>query len=502
MIEILEKLFYGKDNYYKNDNDKDELKFNVNFQFKPKCKDFEEYSIDTFERIKNEPYASKYLHLIEEQKPYVFFKPYTLKEFENTKFPTKHVVFDLIDPRFYNKKFTVGDYTIHVQYKKEINPVDISEATDEWKKDKKYRYIRTSQYTYEDWGIILEFHGVFKILGNVRIYESLTIEYINDANFGNWWLNAKDYDDDQRVIITQQNRELTYRNFNELLLSLFKECPKDIELSDCGIAYQDYYDWNTKKKLSEFDHPDYEWFIKQNLKNDVYTPDLASIYYVFGSKKKPDKNLLKNLGIKTVQLRVKEHFDIASYFNMDGINIKAPKSVITKYGYEKYLDNDKMLNSIKKDKEEQKRKEDLAKYNDTFTLMFHGKEIMVDCSSADIIEHLQNMNVKNTEQLILDSFKVIFDKFKEIDKYELCTYGTYYAYELAGESHYSTERDNDHISEDILKQIDELYSDYFIIPDEEYLMLTYGRVERGAILVGVRRNGKGLEIYTEDYDLC
>jgi hypothetical protein len=46
-----------------------------------------------------------------------------------------------------------------------------------------------------------------------------------------------------------------------------------------------------------------------------------------------------------------------------------------------------------------------------------------------------------------------------------------------------------------------LYSENIIIPSEEYLELKYGRIERGAILIGVRRNGKDIEIYTEDYDI-
>lgn len=501
MIEILEKLFYGKDSYYSN---YDELKFKNEFRFMPQFKNFEEYRGNTIER--NGPSGLKYIELINEQKPYIFFKPYTLKEFENLTFPTKHVVFDLIDPKFYNKKFKVGDYTIHLQYKKDFNPVNISEATDEWKKDKNYKYIQDSQYTYENWCIILEFHGVFKILGHARIYERVSIEYINNARFGYWnyaKLKAEDFDDDQRLLLSEHNRELTYSNFNNLLFDLFKECPSDIELSDCEIEYQDYYDWNTKKKLEKYFNPDFEWFIKQGLKKGIYSPDSATIKYVFGiSNKKPNKDLLNKLGVNTIQLSAKDHFDIAKYFNMDGITIKGPKSVITKYGYEKYLNNEKMLNTIKKDKEEQERKDNLAKYNDTFTLMFHGKEIMVDCSSNKIIEYLQNKSTKDTEQLILDSFKVIFDTFKEIDKFELCSFGTYYAYELAGEFHYSCEKENNHISEDILGQIEELYSDKLIYPSEEYLELAYGRIERGAILVGVRRNGNNLEIYTEDYDLC
>ena len=50
-------------------------------------------------------------------------------------------------------------------------------------------------------------------------------------------------------------------------------------------------------------------------------------------------------------------------------------------------------------------------------------------------------------------------------------------------------------------EIYNLYGDNIIIPDEDYLDHAYGRPQKGAMLIGVRRNGKGIELYTEDYDL-
>jgi hypothetical protein len=502
MKEILHKLFYEKDVYHSSE----EVSLNNNFEFMPKLKNFDEYresKKELIKRLHGKKVNFDINDAINQREPYVYFRPYTYEQLENIVLPSGDCIFNLIDNKFYNKKFIVDDYVIHVHHSRKVKPLDISEATDEWKKNPKKDYIYGGHCITEEWCIILEYHGVFKKLGSVQLYDSIDIKYLSNKYFGNWWLNYKDYDDSERYILNEHIKSLRYDNFNSLLFKLFKKCDNTIELTDSDIEHQSYYDCDVKK----YHNPDYEWFIKQELNNNIYKPTTPIIKYVYLEDdysfkyKKPDKNLLSNLGTKTVQLSATEHFPVASFFELNGINIKAPKSVITHYKYEKYINDDKMLSSIKKDKETKKRHEELVKYNDTFTLSFHGKEILINTSSQDIIQYLENKEKKDTEQIILDNFKIIFDKFKDVSYFELASFGTHFAYELAGEKHYNDEKENSHIPEETLAQIHELYSENIIIPSEEYLELKYGRIERGAILIGVRRNGKDIEIYTEDYDI-
>lgn len=503
MKEILHKLFYDKDAYCQ----KEEEYLNGGFEFRPRIKNFDEFCEEKLKLFKNQKLNFDLVDEINKRKPYVYFRPYTYEQLENIILPSGNCAFNLIDSKFYNKKFIVDDYIIHVHHSKEVKPLDVSQATEEWKKNPKKDYLYGGHIIIEEWCIILEYHGVFKKLGSVQLYDSIHVRYLSDKYFGNWYLNPSDYGDDERYILEEHKKTLRYDSFNSLLFKLFKKCNDIIELTDSDIEYQPYYDWKAKKRLEKYHNPDYEWFIKQELNNNIYKPTTPIIKYVYLEDdysfkyKKPDKNLLSNLGIKTVQLTSTEHFPVASFFNLNEINIKAPKSVITRYKYEKYINDDKMLSSIKKDKEAKKRYEELVKYNDTFTLSFHGKDILTNLSSKDIIEYLENKEKKNTEQIILDNFKVIFDKFKDVKYFELASFGTYFNYELAGEFHYSDEKENTHIPEKTLTQIHELYSENIVIPSQEYLELKFGRIEKGAILIGVRRNGDNIEIYTEDYDI-
>ena len=143
------------------------------------------------------------------------FYPKTIEEINEMVMPDK-LKFIAIPTKFYNKKFTVGDYTIHFQNREVIEPfkINFSEVTDEWKYDKSARYIYDkSKCTEEEWCVILEFHGAVKKIGSVRIYEYLNAEYMNNRRFGNWWKKAEDYRDDQRCIPTNYYCQLNLEQY-------------------------------------------------------------------------------------------------------------------------------------------------------------------------------------------------------------------------------------------------------------------------------------------------
>ena len=170
---------------------------------------------------------------------------------------------------------------------------------------------------------------------------------------------------------------------------------------------------------------EFEWFVQQEIKDGVYRPEGVTIskwiYDGFPAFKN-DKNLLKKLGVHTVQLKSDAHFNVPGYYNMSGISIKAPKKVVERYGFEKYCENKEIVKKIKEEKEQRKQEYKAREYNSKFTLMQHGKVIKNNVDYDIIIDYLNNFvpsskmptdkskkTSSNIEDEIIKCIKPVFD---------------------------------------------------------------------------------------------
>jgi len=257
-------------------------------------------------------------------------------------------------------------------------------------------------------------------------------------------------------------------------------------------------------KIEDLQNIDYLFLVTKQTKDGVYSPTKAVIdrfyqYNYSSNKAKIDKTILKKAGVHTVQFKDSVHFNILEYFNLKDIKIKAPKKVIERYNYSKYCEDKIIVEKIKKE-EEEKLREELEIKADTYTLMQNGKVVLKDKRSYEIAEYFDKKTSLNLKKDAVNAMTSVFEAYPDIEKIELASFGTYYKYELAGESHYDTDCLNKHIDKNLLNNICELYD--FYLPSEEDLEVTFGWSERGFQVFGVRRKPKSkkLEAYVEDYD--
>lgn len=458
--------------------------------------------------------------------------PFTYKEACSVKqaLPENTLSFDFIPCEFYNKKIVINDYEVFVQFEKRIETPD--EKLEKARRERslylkqgrkispgdRYSNERCYYNEYEQCNVILRYHGAHLLLGKVERELSTEFTYAFPEYYDNWYNNKPT--DEKPCYMTHQTDSLRFGNFRETLKDFFKLVKNDesVVITDETIDFQDWYEFNQKERKDtksvlqlNYEEKDFEWFVKHQTKDGIYTPTKSMVELVYEEgyhwdtekfkRKKPIKSILKDLGIHTIVMKDTVHFDANIFYDLKGIKIQAPKKVITRYGYEKLCSNEKTVQSIKEDREKAKKKAKLDKYNDTFDLVFHGKTILSGKSSAQIIEYLENKSTKDTEKEIKESYKPIFDKFPNIKKMNIVSFGTYYKYELSGERHYNESPNQDHIDLDTLKQINELYDDCIYTPDEDYLRIMYGWPERGHLMLVIQRKGNGLEITTEDVDV-
>lgn len=450
--------------------------------------------------------------------------PYTLEEAcTSRKFPSeKDIKFDLIPEKLHNKKFSLGDFEVHVQYEYvlDMNRKELDEFITKYNKNKKSgryeAYKRHYVRNTTQWNIILKHHGYHHVIGRIRLNDSIQFEYCMKERWGNWpWLE-KLFNKEKNCIMDEEIKSIDY-NYYESIEEFFRTLDvESLKLEDSDIPFQDWYNHNQHDRKTKstvelsVEQTDFEWFVKSQSKDGVYSPTRAVIDWIYPNYyEKPkygknlDKNILKKLGIHTVQLRDSVHFNLKKFYSLDGIKIKAPKKVIERYGYEKYCESAETIKKIEAERAAEKKKAELEKYNNTFTLMFHGKVVLKEKQSEKIIEWLENKNTVDMEKEAVSCVKPIFDAFPSIEKIELATFGTHYRYELAGENHFNTDCENGQIDREIWEQVMELYEGNLYAPDEKLLEIKYGWPERGANAFGVRKTKKGkLEVYVEESEAC
>ena len=423
-------------------------------------------------------------------------------------------MFKGVDEKFRNKVFDFGEYKLHIQhYVYNHDKKEIKKRIDEFneKPDSRYNYsARLYGHETEIYTILISYNGYYKNIGQVETTKSTEIEYYSESgfksNYGRTSISNK-YTPEKNCILSSISLMISYKNFNQETLDIIDNLSIGDNMKDDKLPIINMYDWYSddygieKVSITTLNKKaDKKFFILNDTSDGEFKPSPMFIkeiepLLVYGSKLN-----IKKMGVDSIRLTSKDYFNIKVYFNLKGIAVKAPKSVVTKYNLEKYISDDKIINQIKKEKEKQEKLNKLAKYNDTFDLVFHGKVIKKSASTYDIIHYLENKKNGNLEKDVLKSFKKVFDKYPDIEKYYLCDFGTYYKYELSGEKYFHDDVENDHISGEVLNEIVDFYYDDLAYPDESYVDIIYGIPERGGLRLGIKKVGKSLKFFTEDYD--
>lgn len=440
--------------------------------------------------------------------------------FEDAKKPrqfpkSEAVEFTLIPKELYNRVITIDDYDIifqHVYIVSDDDDKDFQENKKAYDAGRGSSYYRRYCHYYEQWNVIMRHHGYHKMLAKVRITDTVEYDYSFPKGYKNWF--KENLTEKNNCMMREESRESKYEIFYENLEHFMKLLDPKTESRESDIVMLNWFEWTMteeeKKKVVPIPKLnaaiDFSWFIQKETKNGVYKPSRAvidSIYFTSYEVKKEDfrnlkKDVLKQLDVHTIQLSDSAHFHIESWYDIKGIAIKGPKKVIERYGYEKYCASKEIVEKIKAEKAEAKRKQDLAVHNNTFTLMQHGRVVLKDKQSEEILAYLENLDANDMEVALLENMKPIFDAFPEVKRFNVCSFGTYYAYELAGESHFDDNPSNEHINANTLRKINELYEECFYIPSEETLRRKYGWPERGAEMLYVKRKGNKLVLETED----
>lgn len=413
--------------------------------------------------------------------------------------------FKHIPPALYNKTIDLGEFQLIFQHQTKFR----SEPNNAKSTVNSIGYAM-EYHTWEIYcNVILVHRGIYTRIAKYSDSMGYRVNRVVPEQ-RNWhWLT---FTADKNYMLDEDTSYLQFSEYDKTKDIINAINLDEVVLENKGIDFQPWYSYDSDreyKHLTKYTAKsiDAEFFISSETKDGVYKPEphtIKEVIYQYG--KYFNKDLLTKLGIHTIQLRTNAHYPIETYFNIPkGCVIKAAKSVIKTYGYEKYTDDTALVEEIKADKKAEKAKQKTLEYNNKFTLMQHGKVIMENKDKYKLIEYLENFIAKDVDSTVLDTIKPIFDKF-DIETFYIGYWGTYPQYELRGQkcgfnedvySHNAKEMD-----EDVLDEIYELYQKNIPTLEDKEVELAYGWPDDGIELLGVRKNKKGkLETFTTDYDL-
>lgn len=430
-----------------------------------------------------------------------------------------------IPEALYNKKFTIADFTIHIQF---VEAEHYEESSYARSSGCRRDHLRLTK----QWNVIISWHGVYYPLLKFVNYLNLELDHCLPSQTN--WFHISPPTEEKPFMFWEGKIETEFEYYKPIkdLFKFLEDATYTTDKDDIVIYSPNYYTsknlYNGKdpKSLREYtvENIDIEWFVKNTLKTNKdgsiwWAPDFITIRDVYhswvsqyswdrerDSKPKYDRKLLQKLGVTVVQLNNEAHLDIKNFFDLKDIKIKAPQKVIEKYSLEKVCYDPKQVETIKAEKAQAERDAKLNEYNRQFTLIYHGKVIKKDKDLDDIIEYLENFNAKDFEEEVIKKIQPIFNKFPSVEYLYLAAWGTYYKYECGGERYFYGDffyEHNSHIDEDVFTEINDLYSKVIdSLPiDEKAIEVKYGITERGGTQLGVKRTKTGkLKLFTEDYD--
>lgn len=293
--------------------------------------------------------------------------------------------FSFVPEKFYNKRIKVGDYEVIIQHEHEL-----PKRSDNFGGDFSLGNRREAYSQYKVLNIIVCFHGLYLSLGKFREYYCAVVDYCKESQT-NYRQSFKDRTKHYMMRSYDYKQEFEYYAPVEQLMKLMNMLT--FELKESDIGFQPWYSSYAEKEktLRYYSHRDldFKWYLSQEVKGGIFKPEKSTIDNVWTAYV-PSKKLLKENGVHTVQLRANCHFNIAGVFDIKGITLKAPESVIKTYGLEKYCNDEVIVKKINDKKEQSERDYKLQEYNDQFTLSQHGKVILEDKPKWDIIQYLEN----------------------------------------------------------------------------------------------------------------
>lgn len=323
--------------------------------------------------------------------------------------------------------------------------------------------------------VIVEYHGYYYIFG--KGYDSINIRYYHCLpTQSNWsWLKfteEKPYVKEEESVSHNFEYSESLDKMMELLLT------EDVKEIPEGLGELDYYSYSYSNRKSHNNTTilnlskekiDLEWYIEQDTKDFEFKPSSNFVDNILDVVQKKDKNILQNMLIRKVYMRGKQYFNILDYFDIHGIEIKAPKSVIKSFGLEKYIVDDKMLREIEDEKRILEEKEAYFEKENTFTLMQHGKNVLKNKSKEDIQDYLESHTIKYP----FKSVKKITEDY-QITKAMKENLGVYMEDDLSDLT-FDTLRDIIRYNSEYDKSTDGLYFNYlYHLETDKYIFETTG----------------------------
>lgn len=407
---------------------------------------------------------------------------------------------DFIPERLHNKKIRIGEYEMIIQFSHaHVRRTD--NFGDEFRGDKRPEAYGQNKVL----NIIVCHRGLYHLIGKYREYYLVVGENYVDG-YKPSMLKFRDKNKPYRLTSRDYQQEFEYYEGLDKIIQAIEL--NNVEVEDSHIAIQDWYYFEnskTKTDLRTYSQKeiDYEWFVNNETKDGVFKPEKATIDNIYSSYE-PNYNILIDLGIHTVQLRSNCHFDIKRNFNLDGIIVKAPKSVIEAYDLEKYCKDENTLKEIKNDKKKKDMENKARELNNQFTLIQHGKVLFENQPKHIVMDYLENHEAEDVEAQILKNVRPVFDNYPVVDKFYIGWWGQHWENELRGEDkEFSNEVDKfneKHIDAETLREINELYEgQVYCWLSDRVIRTLYGWPTLEYTRLGVRRSGKKLEIFTEDF---
>lgn len=323
-------------------------------------------------------------------------------------------LFNSVDlTKYHNVKFVLGDCTF---------------------------YTYTGTFTEKDnikteFGIYLDLYGYRDVV--------LKLERTNYDDYKNYWLGIEGIDiifdllkSDNIKLDKYDEKELIGempfipRKYGVIPSKYRNSTKVKYKFSDDNVSYE-------KDAVIDFDK-----FIIMNNVNGIYTPSKLVTHGIVNSYDDKDYILprvkkIKDLGVKVIRLLNDSNYDISLFYDLEGVEVKASKKVLGMYpNLRKYSKDEKKKAEIEAKEEAERKAEEKEIYDDTFTLMQHGKIILKDVRSYKISEYFENRTANEFESNLIELGKKCFDCIKgisDIKKIFFGSYGIYTYTELAGE---------------------------------------------------------------------
>lgn len=184
---------------------------------------------------------------------------------------------------------------------------------------------------------------------------------------------------------------------------------------------------------------DLDHFIKMETEDGVYKPSTAIIGKIISEYETRDivkgtVKKIKDLGVNKIQLRNNSYYDVSAFYDLEGVEIKASKSVLESLpSIREFSKDEKAKEEIVAKEKAQKEAWELDEYNDTYTLMQHGKVVLDNVKSYEILSYFENKELKDFEIGIIEAGKKCFEVAPELDKIFFMSYGIYSYTEMSGE---------------------------------------------------------------------